>query len=153
MDGYQTLLWLHVTVAAVWVGANVGFNLIGLRLQMAGTPEERTKFARMVHWFGLTFFVPVSILTILFGAWLVHEAGYDYGDSWISASITIWIVSFIIGAAYLGPRGKKIADLAAKEGDDAPAVASMVRQWAWVARADALLLLLAVFFMTVKPGA
>src|SRR5207247_64978 len=43
------------------------------------------------------------LLTISVGLWLVHNAGYGYGDTWIVVSLVLWFLS-----GFLGDRGGRI---------------------------------------------
>src|SRR5207248_5499997 len=81
-------------------------------------PSEIALLLRLIR----VSLVPIgigSVLTLVLGLWLVHNAGYSYGAFWIWAAVVLWVVS-----AALGQRGgehqekaRKMAEGLAAEGD------------------------------------
>ena len=59
------------------------------------------------------------VLTLVFGLWLVHEAGYGWGEAWIVLSLVLWVASNALGG--IGGKGEKrarqLAERLAAEGD------------------------------------
>ena len=59
------------------------------------------------------------LFTLGFGIWLVHEAGFGYGDGWIVAAFILWIVASALGnidGRYQRKTGE-LAERLAREGD------------------------------------
>src|SRR5207248_3914723 len=49
----------------------------------------------------LPFIYAGVALTLVFGLWLVHEAGqgYSYTDAWVIAAIVLWVLANALGGA------------------------------------------------------
>jgi uncharacterized membrane protein len=114
----QWLLGLHVTAAFLLVGGTVVAATFRVLAQRRERPSEIALFL------GLTR-VAVALISIgviaalVFGAWLVHELHYSWGDAWIWLSLLLWIVLNAAGGAG-GRRERALrehAERLAAEGD------------------------------------
>lgn len=157
MDRYEWLLFLHVVGAFLLLGGVVvvaAFTVAALRRQR---PSEIAVLLGLTRW-GLPAIAVGMLLTLGFGLWLVHDAGYGYGDAWIVASLALWVVT-----GFLGDRGgrfdretRALADRLAAAGDaPSPQLAARLRNpvalmlnWGSALAALAILAL-----MIWKPGA
>jgi uncharacterized membrane protein len=102
VDLYQWLVALHVTGAFLLMGGGA----IAASLNLAALRRDRP--SDIVLLFGLVRFAVASIiagslLALVFGLWLVHEAGYGYGDGWVVAALLL----FILGNAMGGIGGRR----------------------------------------------
>jgi uncharacterized membrane protein len=102
VDLYQWLLALHVTGAFLLLGGGA----VAASLNLAALGRDRP--SDIVLLFGLIRFAVVSIvvgslLALVFGLWLVHEAGYGYGDGWVVAALVL----FVLGNALGGIGGRR----------------------------------------------
>ena len=118
MDKYEWLLFLHMTGAFLFIGAAVValvFNVAALRRER---PSEIALLLRLTARTTPAFGIG-GLLLIVFGLWLVDDAGYGYGDAWIVAALVLFVLSNVFGAVG-GGRGKPTMELAerlAAEGD------------------------------------
>ena len=118
MDRYEWLLFLHVTGAFLVLGGAVMggvFNLFALGRER---PSEIVLLFRLAR-VAVTSISIGMLLTIALGLWLVSEAGYDWGDSWIVASLALWVLANALGGIG-GRRERKTRELAealAAQGD------------------------------------
>lgn len=118
MDRYHWLLALHVTGAFLLLGGAVVagvFNIAALRRER---PSEVAMLLGLTRWAVVAISAGL-LVTIAFGLWLVHNAGYAYGDGWVVASLVLWALS-----GFLGSRGgrmqheaRSLAERLAAEGD------------------------------------
>ena len=76
------------------------------------------------------------------GIVLMHKGHWDYGDFWPLFGLVAWGVSFLVGAAFLGPQAGKLAKLIEVKGPNDPDVAARTSRIIAVARADVVLILL-----------
>lgn len=157
MSTYQWLLVFHVTGAFLLLGGGAfaaSFNLMAL---------GRDRPSDIVLLYGLIRIAVVAIsigtlLAFVFGLWLVHEAGYGYGDGWVVAAIVTLIAANALGGAG-GRRDEKTAKLArelAASGDEPSAeLRARVRDPISLALSygSGLLLVLVLALMIWKPGA
>ncbi len=153
MTTYETLLWLHVLFSILWVGGNVMLNLVAIRARTSGDGAQLASLFRTLAWFGERYFMPVSLLTLVFGFWLTAEGDWSYGDNpWLLMALGIYAVAFLVGMLFFGPESKRIVKLL--DGDPAAADAGTTRRmkrYLNVAHADATALLIIVFLMAAKP--
>jgi hypothetical protein len=102
VDRYQWLLALHVTGAFLLMGGGA----IAASLNLAALRRDRP--SDIVVLFGLIRIAVASILVgsllaLVFGLLLVHDAGYGYGDGWVVASLVL----FVLGNALGGMGGRR----------------------------------------------
>lgn len=153
MEGYDVLLFLHVYSVVVWVGGGALLNVMGLRLSRAGTAQQLADFGGQVEWIGLRVFTPLSVVALIVGLVMALDDRWDFGATWIQLGLGGWVLSFLLGAGFLGPQSGKLGRLIRERGSDHPEVRPRLTRLLMVARLDMLLLLLVVAGMTLKPGA
>ena len=74
------------------------------------------------------FFIPVSLATVAFGDRRRDRGLVSFGDSWITAGLTMFVISFLIGMAYLGPQSERSTKLGESDGPDSTRVPEIVDQ-------------------------
>ena len=157
MTKYDWLLFLHMTGAFLFLGAAVVAVVLNVAALRRNRPSEIALLLRLIAQTTVGFIVGLLLL-LVFGLWLVHEAGYGYGDGWIVAALVLFVLSNVLGAVG-GARAKPARDLAerlAAEGDQ-PSAELTARLRAPIALAldyGAALLGFAVLVLMIwKPGA
>jgi uncharacterized membrane protein len=117
---YDWLLFLHMTGAFLFLGAAVVAVVLNVAaLRRNRQPSEIALLLRLIAQTTVGFIVGLLLL-LVFGLWLVHEAGYGYGDGWIVAALVLFVLSNVFGAVG-GERAKPARELAerlAAEGDE-----------------------------------
>jgi uncharacterized membrane protein len=112
LSRYDWLLFFHVTGAFLILGGGV----VAGTLNFAALRRDRRP-SEVLLLFGLIRRIAVpaigigTLLLFVFGLWLVHEAGYGYGDGWIVAAILLLILANAIGG-YAGSRDRRTAEYA-----------------------------------------
>jgi uncharacterized membrane protein len=99
---YQWLLFFHVTGAFLLLGGGV----IAAALNLAALRRERPSEILLLFSLIRVAVVPImlgGLLALVFGLWLVHEAGYGYGETWI----VLALVLFVLGNALGGVGGRR----------------------------------------------
>jgi uncharacterized membrane protein len=154
---YDWLLFLHVTGAFLLLGGAGGAAALNLAALRRDRPSEIALLFGLIR-FAVAAIGIGSLLVFVFGLWLVHDAGYSYGDGWIVAAIALLVVSGILGG--VGGRRdaetRQSAERLAAEGDSASAVLrgrvrdsiSLVLSYG-----SGLLLVAVLALMIWKPGA
>ena len=152
-DAYKWLLAFHILLAVVWVGSDVAIQIIVLRAKRAG-PDRLAYFAREIEWYGTRVLVPSSLLLVILGFILLHESSgaYDLGQGWVTFGFVVWLLSFIAGAAYLGPESERLSNMVDERGPEDPEYRRRLNRIFLVSRIELLLLILVVLDMVVKPG-
>jgi uncharacterized membrane protein len=143
---------VHVLAAALWVGGNFTLNVaINLAFQ-ARDPTRQSVILRTTEVIGQRIFTPLGLIVVAVGVWMVlrYDNVYDFGDFWISYGLGFFVLTFIVGAGFLGPRAKRTAELL-DAGADADEVRLASVPLRLVAAIDAVLLWSVVVIMVVKP--
>jgi hypothetical protein len=148
---YEWLLFGHILFVVAWVGANIVIQVLSFRLLRAG-PERSVDFLSDLAWLGTRYFIPVALVVVAFGFALVSELDLDLSEFWISAGLGMFLVSFALGAGFLGPESERITKLAGERGAADDEVQRRITRVIWVARFELLLLILVIFDMVAKPG-
>lgn len=148
---YQLIVYIHILAAIAWVGGAFFLQLLAIRTARSSDPSDLPRLGKQIEWFGLRYFVPVSITVFVAGLILVASR-WSFSQPWISISMLLWLVSVVIGAAYIGPRTGRIAKLFETEGPTSQAARAMQAQVFLVSRIDIVLFLVIVALMVFKPG-
>ena len=67
MDFYLLFVYIHILAAIAWVGGALAINLLGTRVARSSDPDELPKLGHQIEWFGLRYFLPISIITFVAG--------------------------------------------------------------------------------------
>jgi uncharacterized membrane protein len=146
----STAKFLHVVVAALWLGGGVMLMVLQLELTrardmaaMGGVGRAATKLSR-------TYFMPLAIVTLLLGIWAAAAGDWDFGSVWIGIGFGVVVVNAALAMAVIGPTGRRMG--AAMEAGDTAAIPALRMRILAATTAANLLLLLAFWAMVVKPG-
>jgi uncharacterized membrane protein len=121
---YDWLLFLHVTGAFLLVGGTIVAGFLTIAALRRERPSEIAALLGLIR-ISLPFIYAGVLLTLVFGLWLVHEAGqgYSYTDAWVIAALVLWVLANALGGA--GGRrqeeGRRFALELARQGDTATA--------------------------------
>ena len=118
MDLYHWLLFVHVTGAFLVLGGAVMGGVFNVFALGRDRPSEVAQLFRLTR-YAVSAVSLGMLLTIAIGLWLVHEVGYGWGDSWIVASLALWVAASALGG--IGGRRERetreLAERLATEGD------------------------------------
>jgi uncharacterized membrane protein len=157
MDTFQWLMIFHITGAFLLLGGGAVAAALNLSALRRDRPSE------IVLLFGLIRIAVVAImigtaLAFVFGLWLVHEAGYGYGDGWVIAAILLLILANAMGG--IGGRrdertAKRARELAEAGDAPSPELNRLVRDPVSLALSygSGLVLVAILALMVWKPGA
>jgi uncharacterized membrane protein len=149
---YDLLLTLHLLAAIAWFGGGITLHVIARRAIASGDGERVLQFVRDAGWIGPRLYAPLSIVLLIAGILLVSEAGYSYGDPWVTIGFAGWAITFFIGVALYGPPTQRAEQAAASGGPSDPGVVASARRLATVNSIELTVLLLVLIDMVVKPG-
>src|SRR3954466_5760862 len=152
-DAYKWLLAFCILLAVVWVGSDVAIQIFVVRARRAG-PDRLAYPASEIEWYGARVLLPSSLILVVLGFILLHESSgaYDLGQGWVTFGFIVWLLSFIAGAAYLGPESGRLSNLVDERGPDDPEYLRRLTRIFLVSRIELVLLILVVLEMAVKPG-
>lgn len=149
---YQWFLSVHILAAVLWVGGAFMIQVLAIRASRANDGQRLATFASEAEWVGTRIFVPSSLVLVVFGFLLISEGNWDY-QFWVVFPIVVWIASFVVGAAFLGPQSGRLSKEIEQHGIESPQAMNRLQRIFLVSRIELLLLLLVVLDMALKPGA
>jgi hypothetical protein len=147
---YDVVVALHVAaiVTAFGVVATYPVVLPWLRRTHPGSMgvvhEVQSRIGRMV-------ITPAATLALLAGVYLASDA-HLWGEVWVVVPFVILVAILGVGGAVIAPSERRAAALAAN-GTDAAGYDAAFRRLLTLQTAVFGLVLVAIFFMVVKPGA
>jgi uncharacterized membrane protein len=151
---YDTLKFVHILAAIVWVGAGLYFQFQATRLNRIGDPERIAAFTRDIEHAGKRLLLPASILVLVVGIVMVLYAPFlEFEDTWIALGLIGSIATAITGSLVVGPTAGKLGVLIGSEGASSPQVAMLTKRIFTVSRIDQVVLLAVIAAMVFKPGA
>jgi uncharacterized membrane protein len=156
LDLYLALKFLHVTGAAILLGTGLGIAFFLFMADRAGNIEALATTLRHVVVADYVFTATAAILQPVSGLALVHLGGFSLGQTWIWASIVLYLV---VGACWLPvlvlqARMRNLADEALRSGKKSlpPRYHRLMRIW-FVLGWPAFLSVLGIFWLMVaKPA-
>ena len=151
MTWYELFLFLHISMAIIWVGG--GFFLQMLALRILGTDDQAriAALAGDIEVLGMRIFTPSSVVLLLTGIGLVLNGNWEWSEPFISVGLLVWLVSFVAGVAYLGPTSGRIK-VEMHHGGATPRAQQLIANVLRYSRIELVLLWIVVFMMVVKLG-
>ncbi len=148
----EILLAVHLVGAVFWVGGNFITNIWAMRVEKTGNQENVLWFLGLAEWVGMRVYMPLSLIVIVAGAWLVTEAGWGYDMLFVQLGLTGFVLSFIGGAAFISPALKKAHSAVTEHGLDSSEAKAAISRLNLISRIDFVILFLVVLNMIIKPG-
>lgn len=148
---YLVFKSIHVLGAIVWLGGGATITLLAWQAQRAKDNVQLLQIAKQAEWLTMRVFVPSSLVIVAMGFVLMHKGGWGYGHFWPLFGLAGWGLSFVVGAAFLGPESGKLGRLIETKGPEDPEVVARVNRIIAVARTDVVLILLIATDMVAKP--
>jgi uncharacterized membrane protein len=152
VNRYEWLLFFHIAAAIVWLGGGVAIQVLAIRANRTDDTARMVTIAHEAEWFGTRVFLPSSLLVLVLGIILTLDGPWDFGQTWIVLALIGYGLSFVTGAAFLGPESGRIGKLLAAEGPESSAVRARIQRIFLVSRIELVLLYLIVLDMVIKPG-
>ncbi|HEY1237196.1 MAG TPA: DUF2269 family protein [Solirubrobacterales bacterium] len=152
-DAYKWFLAFHILFAVVWVGSNTAIQIFVIRATRA-EPDKLAYLAREIEWYGTRVLIPSALIVVILGFTLLHESSgaYDLGQGWVLFGFIVFLLSFFVGAGYLGPESGRLSKLLDERGPEDPEYQARLKRIFFVSRIELVLLILVVLDMAVKPG-
>ena len=148
---YQVFKSIHVLAAIVWLGGGAMITVLAWRAQRAKDYGQLLQIGKQAEWLSTRVFVPASLVVLAMGIVLMHKGDWGYDHFWTLFGLIGWGVSFVVGAAFLGPETGRMAKLIEAKGPEDPEVIARLNRVISVARADVVLVLLIAADMVAKP--
>jgi uncharacterized membrane protein len=151
---YNVVLAVHIMAVVFAFGILLAYPLIvpWLRRHHPGSmPVLHTLQRRLSK----TVITPGMVVVLAAGIYLASDAD-AWSESWVTIPLVILIVLGGLGGMFFTPTERRLSELAARDlaggGDQLSAeYDAVLARWQLVANGGALLVLVAIFFMTAKP--
>lgn len=150
---YNTLVFVHVLCAIIWVGGAFTTQFFAVAAIRSGGAEAAS-FAKRAEWVGKRVFMPASVILLLAGLWMVF--GFEFWsimDIWVLIGLGGIAFSIAVGMGFIGPESGRIGSLIETKGADDPEVTERIRRIFTISRIELAILIIVVWDMTYKPFA
>ena len=151
MTTYEFLVLLHILGVIVWLGAGFTMDLLFLRAERTGNPQELGRTGELQNWLVPRLFIPASLATLVLGILVTWEGPWAFDAAWILVGLAGWIASFLVGFLFLRPQAENMKDLVAEFGPTSFEVRRHAKRLGLVSRVQLLALFLVVVDMVLKP--
>ena len=162
VTSYDFSLFLHITAVVVGFGSTFAESIM-FPVAMKMSPRHLPYVHRLQLAINQYFATPALVVVLATGFYQVAERDWDLGDFWLSGTITIVIVIGALLGAYFIPADRKLGPMVQREIDEAgpgeitlsmlsPEYQRQGRMEGIVGTIVGILLIVAIYLMTTKPG-
>jgi uncharacterized membrane protein len=160
VDAYNISLFLHISAVVIGFGATYAEAIM---FPVAMKVDKR--HLPYVHRLGMAInqrlATPAMVVILITGIYQVSEddgRGWSFSDAWVSATFVILIILGGLIGGYFVPTDRKLAEMAERDlATGAPEMSAEYQAGAKrigaIGALAGLLVLVAIFLMTTKPGA
>ena len=162
VTNYDFSVFLHIAAVVVGFGSTFSESVmfpVAMKMSARNLPYVH-RLQLVINQF---FAIPAAIVVAASGIYQMEEGNWDYGDFWVSSTITILVVIFLVNIFFFIPTDRKLLPIIQKAvadaGDRELGLADLPPTYQRLGRAEGIvgslmgiLLIAAIFFMTTKPG-
>ncbi|MBC7461723.1 MAG: DUF2269 family protein [Thermoleophilia bacterium] len=142
----------HALAAIAWLGTVLVFAVHAGRVRATKTADESVALFQRLAIVNRAVALPGAVITALAGGYLIHAAGFTVtGHWWIGTGIAAWIVCFFGSTMSRGSECVRIGAIAGEKGTDDEDAQWRMQRLVFLARGEALLLVVALVVMVVQP--
>jgi hypothetical protein len=154
---FDVVLFVHVAAAVVAFGATFAYPFFQAVVERT-SPRSVPAMWRAMHTSDTYLVIPGAIVLLAAGIYMTIDR-FDFGFLFITAGLAGWVALLLLGALYFGPSEKRLAELAERDiaaaGDGEVELSAEYRElskgYERIGALAGLLIVIVVFFMTVKP--
>jgi uncharacterized membrane protein len=151
---FDIVLTVHILAVVLAFGVVFAYPLIDSQMKRAG-PAALPALHRLHIVLATRLVQPAMTVVLVAGVYLALDR-YSLGDPWIGATFAILIVLFALTGAVLVPTDKRLAELAERDlaagGEPSADYLAQSRKADLFGSIALLLVVVAIFLMTAKPG-
>ena len=104
----EVLLFLHIVGAFLLVAGAGASTALGVRMGMTTSTQAIAIMSGLQHRVETFVTIPGAVVVIVFGSWLVDEAGYNFADGWIVAAYVVFVLALGLGTGVLTPMVRRL---------------------------------------------
>jgi uncharacterized membrane protein len=162
VTSYDFSVFLHVTAVVVGFGATFAESVM-FPVAMKMSSRHLPYVHRMQLTINQFFALPALVVVLATGLYQMEEGGWDYGDLWVSSTLTIVVVIGLINVFFFIPTDRKLlpmieAAIADAGGRDLQ-LSELPDEYQRKGRLEGIvgslmgiLLVVAIYMMVTKPG-
>ena len=151
MTWYTFFKSVHVIAAVIWIGGAAMIQALALRIVRTGDGRRQAEFAKDTEIVGMRVFIPSTLILVAAGIAMMFNANWPWSQNWIILGLIAFVVSFAVGAGFLGPEGGRIAAVIERDGPESAEAKARIRRILTVSRCELVVLLTVIVNMVVKP--
>lgn len=153
ITGYGVGVFIHILAVVLAFGPTFAYGLIFS--VMPKYPRSAPAFFEAIRKVDTYLVDPGMIVVLLGGIYLMSDGNWDGSEAFITVGFLAIILLFGLQHAFFRPQGRKAQELAErdlKNGDSFSAeFEAVTRRLSTVGPIAGLIVVVAIFFMTVKP--
>jgi hypothetical protein len=154
---YDVVVFVHVTAVVVSFGATFAYPFFQAVVERS-SPRSVPAMFRAMHTTSRFLVVPGALVVLAAGIYLTIER-WDFGQLFVIVGLFVVVVVIILGATFFDRHESRAIELSQRDVAAAGAGDVVLRDEYWevsrritrVGMLASLLILVAVFFMVVKP--
>lgn len=151
MTWYTFFKSVHVIAAATWVGGAVMIQAYAFRIMRSNDARRTAEFAKDTELISMRLFIPATWVLLLAAIGMMVNLHWSWGQNWVVFGLIAWILSFVVGAGFLGPESGRVGKIIEREGPESPEAQWRIGRVLLISRAELVILLAVVVNMVVKP--
>lgn len=133
----QWLGTVMATALALWVGGAVSGQIVLARLLDGQRPDEVTRYLRQLLWLIPRFYVPLGLLAVGIGCYLVATGPAAFSDPAVYVPLALYAVTSVAGSGISAPGYVRLLRRLARDEDiAAPANRRTLLGLAWLNRVE-----------------
>lgn len=153
ITGYSVGLFIHILAVVLAFGPTFAYGLIFSL--MPKYPRAAPAFFEAIRKVDNYLVNPGMIVVLLAGIYVMSEGNWDGSETFITVGFLAILILFGLQHAFFRPQGRKAQELAErdlKQGDAfSPEFEEITRRLSVAGPIAGLIVVVTIFFMTVKP--
>jgi uncharacterized membrane protein len=158
IEFYDVIFFLHVAAVVVGFGPTFGYAFFQSVAERS-FPRSIPNVMRAMHAVDRFLVVPGILVVLAAGVYLVLEGPWDWSDTFVNVGLVVIVVLLVLALTYFPASERKLAQLAERDiaaaGDGEVKLSdeywAASKRSALVGSLAGVLVLVALFFMVVKP--
>jgi hypothetical protein len=111
------------------------------RITRTNDARRMVEFAKDSEVIGMRLFIPTTWVLLLAAIGMMVNLDLSWGQNWVVLGLIAWVLSFVVGAAFLGPESGRIAKIVESEGPESFGAQACIRRILLVSRLELAILL------------
>lgn len=159
VSSYELSVFVHITAVMVGFGATFAESVM-FPVAIKMNPRNLPYVHRLQLVINQFFAAPALAIVVITGLYQMAEGNWEYGEIWVSGTLTIVVIIGVMLLAYFIPADRRLLPMIEKQVADAgPGEVKPSEEYLRATRNTGIagsivgvLLVIAVFLMVAKPG-